>query len=212
MQILTQEERLLRADPLAVATARELAALIPNETVILFGSRARGDHRPDSDIDTFLLDHQATAQSRVNELHETAQELADRIYDGMTVPHAQVLPMKPAKYQRQKRSRNYLPARAATDGIIAAPDPAKWEKPDGDESQEPRFALRAAADAYKSTTLTGHLQRYCREDWKDIVREGARAMTNAHHALASAAGLTILRTDSHHDLARRIRASGLSTP
>ena len=72
MQILTQEERLLRADPLAVATARELAALIPNETVILFGSRARGDHRPDSDIDTFLLDHQATAQSRVNELHETA--------------------------------------------------------------------------------------------------------------------------------------------
>ena len=60
-------DRMERADPKALATARELALLIPNDAMMLFGSRARGDHRPDSDIDILLLSD--TAQEGV---HQTA--------------------------------------------------------------------------------------------------------------------------------------------
>ena len=43
-----------KADPEAVALARLVQAAVPPDTVILFGSRALGDHRPDSDKDLLI--------------------------------------------------------------------------------------------------------------------------------------------------------------
>ena len=52
---ISNQQRLHLADQAAIATAQEVALLLPNETVILFGSKARGDHRPDSNIDLLIL-------------------------------------------------------------------------------------------------------------------------------------------------------------
>ena len=56
-------DRKEKADPKALATARELALMIPNDAVMLFGSRARGDHRTDSDMDILLLSDTARRAS-----------------------------------------------------------------------------------------------------------------------------------------------------
>ena len=44
-----------KADPLAFAVAEVVQRSVAPARVILFGSRARGDHRPDSDIDLLVI-------------------------------------------------------------------------------------------------------------------------------------------------------------
>ena len=43
------------ADAIGLAVARAAQEAAPHATVILFGSRARGDHRPDSDVDLMVI-------------------------------------------------------------------------------------------------------------------------------------------------------------
>ena len=47
-------------DPHALALARHIQELRPNDTVFLCGSRAAGDHREDSDIDLFVVTTERT--------------------------------------------------------------------------------------------------------------------------------------------------------
>ena len=42
-------------DPLGLQVAREVQKAVAPATVILFGSRAAGDHRPDSDVDLMII-------------------------------------------------------------------------------------------------------------------------------------------------------------
>ena len=42
-------------DPLGLAVAREVQKAVAPATVILYGSRAAGDHRPDSDVDLMII-------------------------------------------------------------------------------------------------------------------------------------------------------------
>lgn len=44
-----------QADPFGLKIAAAAQANDPDATVILFGSRARGDHRPDSDVDLLVV-------------------------------------------------------------------------------------------------------------------------------------------------------------
>lgn len=44
-------------DAIALAAAQAAQTAVAPDTVILFGSRARGDHRPDSDIDLLVICH-----------------------------------------------------------------------------------------------------------------------------------------------------------
>ena len=42
-------------DAIALAAAQAAQTAVAPDTVILFGSRARGDHRPDSDVDLLVI-------------------------------------------------------------------------------------------------------------------------------------------------------------
>ena len=59
-------------DPRIIAIAAGIAAAIPEAQVRLFGSRARGTSRPDSDVDLLITvpDHWLTGQDRVRVLGE----------------------------------------------------------------------------------------------------------------------------------------------
>jgi predicted nucleotidyltransferase len=59
-------------DPRITAIAAGIAAAIPEAQVRLFGSRARGTSRPDSDVDLLITvpDHWLTGQDRVRVLGE----------------------------------------------------------------------------------------------------------------------------------------------
>lgn len=44
-------------DAIGLAAAQAAQTAVAPDTVILFGSRARGDHRPDSDVDLLVICH-----------------------------------------------------------------------------------------------------------------------------------------------------------
>ena len=106
--------------PLAAAVER-LRSVAPVERVILFGSRARGDHRPGSDWDLCVL-------------------LDDDIPPGMYTPSLlwravrdiglaiQVTPMRRSVFETRRTDINALAHDVAQDGILLfdrAMDPAR---------------------------------------------------------------------------------------
>ena len=74
-------------DPVGLAVARAAQQAVEPDTVILFGSRARGDHRDDSDVDLLLvhkdsfISHYPVAQKAVREyFRQNPPELAVNIF------------------------------------------------------------------------------------------------------------------------------------
>ena len=205
-------DRIEKADPKALATARELALLIPNDAVMLFGSRARGDHRPDSDMDILLLSD--TAQEGVHQPHiqEAGEQAASKVYGEHPHPEVQVVAMLPDTYQNTKHSRNFLAGHIATDVVLAEGDPLRWNRNPGDFSAEPIFAQRNAVEALKATTVLNEWRVKYPEEEDDLVLKAQEALGRAHDAIASRAGLTIRREEDIQSIRSRLRRKGLKLP
>ena len=86
--------------------------------VILFGSRARGDHRHDSDIDLAIVAAEAEldAQQR-HDLRERARAAARSAAAELT-NHVDVIVWTDAEYRAKKRSINHVAGRAWREGLI----------------------------------------------------------------------------------------------
>ena len=206
------QDRMERADPMALATARELALLIPNDAVMLFGSRARGDHRPDSDMDILLLTD--TAQEGVHQPHmqEAGEQAAAKVYGEHPHPEVQVVAMLPDTYQNTKHSRNFLAGHIAADVVLAEGDPLRWKRNPGDFSAEPIFAQENAVEALQATTVLNEWRVKYPEEEDDLVLKAQEALGRAHHAIASSAGLTIRREETIQSIRSRLRRKGLNLP
>lgn len=64
-----------KADRRAIEVAREVHRMAKSEQTILFGSRARGDHRPDSDIDVLIIKDPQPAEDWLDDLRDHARAL-----------------------------------------------------------------------------------------------------------------------------------------
>ncbi len=201
-----------RADPQAMAVARELALLLPNDAVMLFGSRARGDHRPDSDMDILLLS--SIAQEGIHQPHiqEAGKQAAAKVYGERPHPQVQVVAMLPDTYQNTKHSRNFLAGHIANDVVTANGDPQQWARNPGDFSAEPTYALKSAVEALKATTVLNEWRVKYPDEEDDLVLKAREALSSAHHAIASHAGLTIQRDESIQSIRSRLRRKGLNLP
>ena len=201
-----------RADPQALATAQELALLIPNDAVMLFGSRTRGNHRPDSDIDLLVLGAASKEGSNQPGLQEAADHAAARIYGPEPHPEIQVVAMRSGTYQRTKHSRNFLAGHIASDAVLAAGDPHRWKRNPGDFSAEPIYARRHAVKALIATSVLGQWKTQYPDEEDDLVIKAKEALINAHQAIASHAGLTILREETMESIRSRLRRKGIKLP
>lgn len=89
---------------------RRIVEVFDPERVVIFGSRARGDHRPDSDVDVFVE-------------METKLKMYDRmraVYDAFGLhPWAMdVIVYTPAEVQEQRRYRNSILRTIEAEGKI----------------------------------------------------------------------------------------------
>ncbi len=103
-----------RADPKAVAVARAVYDAVRPEKVILFGSRARGDYRADSDIDLLIISD-GKSKGRYMKAQNAASEAAQRIYGDYF--GADLVWMPREKYMECRGGINHLAAQAARDGV-----------------------------------------------------------------------------------------------
>ena len=92
----------LQHDPKALAVARAVHDAIHPETVILFGSRARGDYGPDSDIDLLVITGERGMSNAAYMKAKNAALRHTEIAYGEFM-NVDVVRMTPAEYQRCRR-------------------------------------------------------------------------------------------------------------
>ena len=99
---------------LALAAAQAAQDAVAPDTVILFGSRARGDHRPDSDIDLLVI-HQEERSWAV-----PAAQRAGYARLKPTAPHTEVnaIGITRARFHYSRRAKNHVAAQALRDGVV----------------------------------------------------------------------------------------------
>ena len=104
-----------QADPKAVAVARAVYDAARSESVILFGSRARGDYGADSDIDLMVIySGQVSADTR-RRARQAAMEATLRVYGDHL--DADLVWMPSDRYAQCRNGVNHVAAQAARDGV-----------------------------------------------------------------------------------------------
>ena len=101
-------------DPIGLAVARAAHEVAKPNTVILFGSRARGDHRVNSDVDLLVIYRKG---------NPTSTSLIKRAIKAYFTDHppevgVDIIPMEKEKFDYSRRAKNHVAAQALRDGII----------------------------------------------------------------------------------------------
>ena len=115
-------------DPRACAVARAVGEVVHPDRVILFGSRARGDFTPDSDIDLLVItgpspmDRQ-TYQRTSEAAHRKVEELYDDSID------IDLIRMSEGVFHDGRRARNHVAGQAVRDGFDANGDKVTYDNP-----------------------------------------------------------------------------------
>lgn len=104
-------------EPQRAALARCLAAMdraLPLRTVYLFGSHARGDARPDSDVDLCLVADGAERQL------EASAKWNDAIWEVRPRPAFTFIPIAPARLAEKCANQDHFFATVLKEGLILA--------------------------------------------------------------------------------------------
>ncbi len=120
----------MNADSHALAVARAIYQAIRPENVVLFGSRARGDYSPDSDIDLLvLIASQAEEQSsapRVNWIRAREASRAPRMEFYPQMPGLDLIFMSLEKFHFFQTSQNHVAGNALREGVPV--NKARWQQ------------------------------------------------------------------------------------
>ena len=115
-------------DPRACAVARAVEATVHPDQVILFGSRARGDFRPDSDIDLLIVTgpgpvNRQAYQRTSAAAHRTVEEVYGEPM-GVDLVH-----LSEDAFHDGRRARNHVAGQAVRDGFDANGDKVSYDNP-----------------------------------------------------------------------------------
>lgn len=105
---LSNEEVLLRQ------MVETIVSEVAPETIILFGSRARGDARPDSDVDLLIVETEPFSPQRSRRKEAARLYMALR---GMAVSK-DILLYSRDEFERWKNSLNHVVGRAHREGRV----------------------------------------------------------------------------------------------
>ena len=112
------------------------------EQVILFGSRARGDYREDSDIDLLVITNESGLNNaEYTALCRAASRKAEEAYGGMG-RGVQVLPMPAGRFDECRRARNHVAGQAARDGFDGAGRKVRYELAEAERTNWPDIRQR----------------------------------------------------------------------
>ena len=180
-------------DANALAVGQAVLRATGAQEVILFGSRARGDYRPDSDIDLLLVHaNRQDDEVRDNAWHTAKSRIIALYGDGMPLD---LVWFAPAEFDRKRRSINNVAAIASQEGITMDGQSAgdKYPNDANDYSGEidvtKQHCYRTCAHFRTLLTLIE-----CREIRLMIGQQAHQSIEYALKALISAAG----RRYPHH--------------
>ena len=181
--------RAIKADRRALDVARKIHSMAESEQTILFGSRARGDHRPDSDIDVLIIKDPSPPEDWLEDLRDRARTL--QMSELPEASGIDVICMTAKEFDTRRHLRNNLANSIAKQGASILPqenteipeESIDWDDVNGkmkdatgaadglvaianagilgvmSDKQAGRMALDALQDAYKAV-LGAHGYEY----------------------------------------------------
>ena len=115
-------------DPKACAVARAVGEAVHPDRVILFGSRARGDFSPDSDIDLLIIGSGAVGAQAYQRTSVAAHRTVEELYgDSISVD---LVRMSERAFRDGCRARNHVAGQAVRDGLDANGDKVSYDNPE----------------------------------------------------------------------------------
>ena len=182
------------ANALAVAQAvlRESGA----DDVILFGSRARGDHRPDSDIDLLLVHPNRNDDAVRDKARSAAAAKTQAVYPGKTP--VDLIWFTPQEYDRLRRTINSVAAIATREGIAMDGQPAG----NSHNGETGDYAAEWTVTGQRCDHARAHLRMLRRaiQDREITLMIGQQAHQAMEHAIKALISAASRRYPRHHEL------------
>ena len=197
----------LQPDARAVAVAQAIYGAARPRRLILFGSRARGDHRADSDIDILLITDAPPAEAHKEKISAAAERCAAAQYQEPAP--VQLIWITAAEYRQRRRTVNHLVARARDDGVIMPEYPENYDDLEEDDDD---YSYEWTVTSERVRNAEQHLDNFLllveggRSD-RMIGKNAQEAMEHALKAVISAAGARYERTHNLHRLLRQVQAA-----
>ena len=182
-------------DRKAILVGQSVLAETGAEDVILFGSRARGDYREDSDIDLVVIHSKLKDYELRAKVKDSAKATAATLY-GSPVG-VDLIWFAPEEFDRMRRSHNHVTAIAAEEGVNMEGESANLQHGnDGDYSNE--WTLTSQRCRHARAHLRS-MRRSIDDREIDIIvgQQAQQTLEHAMKALISASGHRYRRL---HDL------------
>ena len=188
-------------DRQALEIARLIHRISGASQTILFGSRARGDHRHDSDIDALVIKETPQDETWLENLRQEARNIQKA-----QMPQASgidILCMTETEFLRDSHFRNNLANSIAKHGCPIMPD-ERLDHHDPPEErtnwQDVRHRLQDSNDAAGDLQLALEAGYVTRMSDKGVGRAGQTALENIYKALLGAHGFSYPTTgrDGHN--------------
>ena len=191
----------LHPDPRACAIARAVADDVYPDTVILFGSRARGDFTTESDVDLLIImgaDH-LTHEEFVR-ASKVAHDKSGEVYGhpmGVDVVHLNV-----NDFNEGRRARNHVAGQAVRDGVDPGGEKVVYDNPE--PTNWPDIQQRII-NARREVRVLNVLVRGRFADQEAIGFHAQQALENALKGWISALDTDYRNTHNLGDLAAIVR-------
>ncbi len=207
-------DRDLRHDPCARQVAAAVAQVPGVTRVLLFGSRARGDHASDSDIDLLVVGDRTPAVA--DACRRVAARAARNVYTAP--PAVDVTVLDTAHFDFMQHGLNHVAAYAAREGVTSMGDRYKPPKPPPDHLPEPRRREAMERAAYARDNLL-FLEETLQRDisrpgipfnWDRFL--GRDAQGALEHALKAVIAVHGRKYEHTHKLPELLKAAQVSVP
>ena len=149
-------------DSKACAVARAVGEVVHPAKVILFGSRARGDFTPDSDIDLLIITGSGPVdQQTYQRTSAAAHRKVEELYDGPI--DVDMVRMSEGTFHDGRRARNHVAGQAVRDGFDANGDKVTYDtiqsRPTGPTYGSPRPMPSATSAIWQFSQKTPGLRK-----------------------------------------------------
>ena len=116
-------------DPAALAVAKAAQNAVHHSAIILFGSRAAGIHRADSDVDLMLV----YSKSPIAEQSRAQRAVRAHLQENPPLLRVDIVPMEFKDFNYCRRAKNHVAGQAYRKGIIMSSERLDFSSNDEDE-------------------------------------------------------------------------------
>ena len=176
----------IKADRRALAVARAVHRMAESEQTILFGSRARGDHRPDSDIDVLIIKDPSPPEDWLEDLRDRARTL--QMSELPEASGIDVICMTAKEFDTRRHLRNNLANSIAKQGASILPQENTEIPEESIDWDDVNGKMNDAVNAANDLTAVAQSGIISTFSDKQLGRIAQNALENAYKAVLGAYG------------------------